>query len=187
MIGLKQKLHTGFFHNESVCGKDILASHIGKTLKRARKLKTILAAQDTSYFSYTKHKKTTGLGVICKKPGTNVKTLTSLGVMMHTSFAVTVEGLPLGILDQKVFVRQALPEKFERKKKKSHNINVAIEDKESMGTGTCSPILGIAQKVVRAYLPEISNIADLLICDTAGSGGAYFINVFLAGHFFMAQ
>lgn len=120
-----------FFQNESVHEENILASHVGKTVTRARTCQTILAIQDTCYFSYTKHKKTTGLGVICEKPGANVKTLATLGVIMHTSFAVTTEGLPLGILDQKVFARQAMPEELKKKMKRGNNANVAIEDKES--------------------------------------------------------
>jgi len=121
-----------FFQNENVCEADILASHVRQVVERAKKNGTILAVQDTSYFSYTSHKKTTGLGIISKSPGKNVKMMSSLGVIMHTSFAMTSEGLPLGLLDQRVFARESLPEDLRALKKKSHGVNVAIEDKESI-------------------------------------------------------
>ena len=121
-----------FFQNENVCEEEILASHVQQVVERSKANNIILAVQDTSYISYTSHKKTTGLGIISKAPGKNVKMMSSLGVIMHTSFAMTIEGLPLGLLDQKVFARESLPDEIRDLKKKSHNINVPIEDKESI-------------------------------------------------------
>ena len=120
-----------FFRNESVVPKEILSSHVEQTAMRAKTHKTILAVQDTSYFNYTAHKKTTGLGVISSRPGTNVKKISAHGVIMHTSFALSTQGLPLGILDQKVYPREIVPEELKKLKKRSHNTSVAIKDKES--------------------------------------------------------
>jgi hypothetical protein len=120
-----------FFQNENVCERDILAMHAEQTAERAKQLEIILAIQDTSYFSYTDHKKTTGLGIISKTPGNHVKMLSATGIIMHTSFAVSTDGLPLGILDQEIVARKPLPEELRAKKKRSHNTYVAIEDKES--------------------------------------------------------
>ncbi|BEP31966.1 MAG: hypothetical protein WBIAU2_10080 [Wolbachia endosymbiont of Drosophila biauraria] len=50
---------------------------------------------------------------------------TAKGIIMHTALAVSIEGLVLGILDQKVYSR---PEETENLKKKSD----LIEDKESV-------------------------------------------------------
>lgn len=120
-----------FFQNEDVNEKDILASHVGQTRERSKKHNVILAIQDTSFFSYSSHRKTTGLGVICRTPGKNVKIISTMGLVMHTSFAISTNGLPLGILDQNVSARQPLLERLKAKKKKSHNDNIAIENKES--------------------------------------------------------
>jgi hypothetical protein len=120
-----------FFQNENVSESEILASHVEQTAVRAEKHDIILAVQDTSYFTYTDHKKTTGLGIISRHQGTN-KEVSSIGLIMHTSFAVTAEGLPLGILDQKVHAREPLPDEVKKIKKRSHNIAVPIEDKESI-------------------------------------------------------
>ncbi|MCX6723240.1 MAG: IS4 family transposase, partial [Candidatus Staskawiczbacteria bacterium] len=93
----------------------------------------LLAAyiQDTSYFTYSNHKKTTGLGIICTKVGTNVNKETK-GLIMHTTLAVSTKGLPLGMLDQKIYARPEIPEEQKALKKKSHGNALCIEDKESI-------------------------------------------------------
>lgn len=50
---------------------------------------------------------------------------------MHTTFAVSTDGLPLGILDQKIFPRRKLSKKMRELKKRSHNTALPIEKKES--------------------------------------------------------
>ncbi|WP_114517914.1 IS4 family transposase, partial [Wolbachia endosymbiont of Cylisticus convexus] len=112
-----------FFQNENVKESDILASHTTKTVERIKAHKKILVIQDTSCISYTGHKKTSGLGIISRKR--------SKGVMLHTAFAVSTEGLALGILDQKIYSRPPVSEEAkelkERNRKRAH-----IEDKESI-------------------------------------------------------
>jgi len=120
-----------FFKNDSVDQNKILRTHIEQTVLRSKNEQTILAIQDTSYVSWILPK-TKGHGVISRTPGKNVKTIESRGVVMHTCFAVSTEGVPLGLLDQKTFARQPLPEELKEKKKKGHNVNVPIEDNESI-------------------------------------------------------
>jgi hypothetical protein len=50
---------------------------------------------------------------------------------MHTTFAVTTDGLPIGIIDQNLFSREPQPEELRELKKRNHNNGVLIEDKES--------------------------------------------------------
>jgi hypothetical protein len=45
------------------------------------------------------------------KKGKNVPKIYSNGLIMHACLGVTTEGLPLGLLDQKVFVRKLLSAK----------------------------------------------------------------------------
>lgn len=52
--------------------------------------------------------------------------------MMHTTFAVTTEGLPIGLLDQKISTRPPLAEDLKELKRRSHNTAVPIEEKESI-------------------------------------------------------
>ena len=117
-----------FFQNENVAVGEILAAHRCKTAQRAKEHKTVLALQDTSYFVYTNHPKTEGLGKMSLKKGKNVKKIYSNGLIMHTCLAVTTEGLPLGLLDQKIFSRKLRTKK--NGKAKPHD-DLPIEEKES--------------------------------------------------------
>lgn len=115
-----------FFQNENIKESDILASHVAKTAERMKAHKRVLVIQDTSYISYTHHKKTSGLGDISRKRGNNQPK----GIIMHTAFTVSTEGLALGILDQKVYLRPTISEEDKSHVKK--NDSVHIEDKESI-------------------------------------------------------
>ena len=59
---------------------------------------SILAIQDTSYFIYTNHPKTKGLGEISMKKGKHREAIYSRELVMHTCFAITMQGTPLGLL-----------------------------------------------------------------------------------------
>lgn len=117
-----------FFQNDNVEVGKMLAAHRCKTVQRAKEHKTILALQDTSYFVYTNHPKTKGLGKMSLKKGKNVKKIYSNGLIVHTCLAVTTEGLPLGLLDQKIFSRKL--RKTNTGKAKPHDY-LPIEEKES--------------------------------------------------------
>jgi len=103
-----------FFQNENVAVSEILAAHRRKTAQRAKKHNTVLAIQDTSYFVYTSHPTTEGLGRMSLKKGLNVEKIYSNGLVMHTCLAVTTQGLPLGLLSQKIFARKLRPESERR-------------------------------------------------------------------------
>ena len=119
-----------FFQNENVEADEILAAHRRKTAQRASEHKRVLAIQDTSYFVYTTHPKTEGLGKLSLKKGKNVEKIYCNGLMMHTSLAVTMEGLPLGLLDQKIFSRKLRPQKAAGKGKQIGDL-LPVEEKES--------------------------------------------------------
>lgn len=120
-----------FFQNENVSVAGILSAHVKRTVERAKNYTTILAIQDTSYISYTGHTKTTGLCKLTSRMGTHSK-IEGTGLIMHTTLAATPEGLPLGMLDQKIDSRKPVPEKIKELKKKSHGNAIPIESKESI-------------------------------------------------------
>jgi hypothetical protein len=120
-----------FFQNENVDVAEILAAHRSKTAKRASKHKTVLAIQDTSYFVYTNHPKTEGLGTLSLKKGKRVKKMDCNGLLMHTCLAVTTEGLPLGLLDQKIYSRKLYPDKIRRDKSYRPREHLPVAEKES--------------------------------------------------------
>jgi hypothetical protein len=115
-----------FFQNDNVEVPNILAAHRAKTAERAGQHRTVLAIQDTSYLVYTSHRQTTGLGKLSLKKGRRVEKIHSQGLLMHSCLAVTTEGLPLGLLDQQIFAREADPQD-----RTEHRNVLPIEDKES--------------------------------------------------------
>jgi hypothetical protein len=77
--------------------------------------------QDTSFLNYTHHPQTEGLGEI----GTKAQNQRGFG--MHSTLAVTPEGLPLGLLTQQFFQRPI----GAASRTASENQKLPIEEKES--------------------------------------------------------
>ncbi len=88
-----------FMGNPQVSAGAILAPHIQRTLTRMSAYPLVLAVQDTTFLNYTAHAHTDGLGEIGKKDQQQ------RGFGMHTTLAVTPDGLPLGLLTQAFFTR----------------------------------------------------------------------------------
>ena len=108
-----------FFDNDQVDTDGVLAPHIDQTLRRMIQVPVVLAVQDTTEFNLTHLEATEGLGY-----GTGNM---SRGFMLHSLLAVTPEGLPLGVLGMKTWVRaDAQLGKKDRCRKQ------AYEDKESV-------------------------------------------------------
>lgn len=110
-----------FFDNPKVTPDQILSPHYQRTVKRMKSYPLVLAVQDTSFLNYTHHPQTEGLGEI----GTKAQNQRGFG--MHSTLAVTPEGLPLGLLTQQFFQRPigaAL-------RTASENQKLPIEEKES--------------------------------------------------------
>lgn len=88
-----------FFDNQKVSPDKILAPHYQRTVKRMKSHALVLAVQDTTFLNYTHHPQTEGLGEI----GTKAQNQRGFG--MHSTLAVTPQGLPLGLLTQQFFER----------------------------------------------------------------------------------
>ena len=87
-----------FFSNKKISPEAILMSHREQTIARMKKYNTILALQDTTALDYSSHPATKGLGVYSN-------TERDLGLLVHTTLAVTVDGIPLGLLSRDVWTR----------------------------------------------------------------------------------
>lgn len=74
--------------------EDILQPHRERTLRRMQAQSTVLCIQDGTDVNFTTHPQTTGLGVI----GHNQTGAQSRGLHLHSTLAVTADGLPLGVL-----------------------------------------------------------------------------------------
>ena len=88
-----------FFDNPKVTPAAIGQPHRERTVKRMRQHSLILAVQDTTFFNYTHHPQTAGLGEIGNKQQKQ------RGFGMHSTLAVTPAGVPLGLLTQSFFTR----------------------------------------------------------------------------------
>jgi hypothetical protein len=86
-----------FWDSPEVTAEAIRATHIEQTTLRVRREETVLAIQDTTNLDFTHHPATTGLG-----PLDNIYTN---GLKVHSSLAVSMAGVPLGLLHQEIWVR----------------------------------------------------------------------------------
>lgn len=90
-----------FFSNENVSAAAILAAQRQATLERIKAYGLVLGLQDTTEVNLTHFPATEGTGSLgCGK---------SQGFLTHSTFVVTPEGLPLGLLAQETWVRTAQP------------------------------------------------------------------------------
>ena len=125
-----------FFSNERISEAEILAGHFQSTGGRfAVADGPILVLQDTMEFSYQRERPER-IGITNRvnsgkdKDG-RFRMHTICGLLMHSSLAVTTEGLPLGLAAIKFWTRQ----KFKGTaalKKKINPTRVPIEHKESI-------------------------------------------------------
>jgi hypothetical protein len=125
-----------FFSNDRVSEEDILGGHLQSTRDRfAAAGGTILILHDTTEFTYQREK-STAVGITKSinsgrdKAG-RLRSHTVCGILMHSSLAVTTEGLPLGLAAVKFWTRK----KFKGTaalKKKINPTRVPIEKKESV-------------------------------------------------------
>lgn len=125
-----------FLSNDRVSEADILAGHFQST--RERTIATggpVLVLHDTTEFSYPRENSdaigiTKSINSGRDKAG-RLRSHTVCGILMHSSLAVTTEGLPLGLTAVKFWTRK----KFKGTaalKKKINPTRVPIEKKESI-------------------------------------------------------
>jgi hypothetical protein len=126
-----------FFANERVEGGDILSGHFAATRARCDDSKgPILLIQDTTDLSYQRaspHAVGITKNVNCGARDRNGRWRqhTVCGMLMHTSLAVTPEGLPLGLSAVKFWTRKKF-RGIAQLKKKVNLTRIPIEKKESI-------------------------------------------------------
>lgn len=88
-----------FLENEAIEPAAIRQAHHEATLQRVRAHRVVLAVQDTSALNYSTHPATAGLGPIgSHSPKT-------IGLLLHSTLAITPGGKPLGFLHNAVRAR----------------------------------------------------------------------------------
>jgi len=96
--------------NEAIGAEAILEGHYQASAERAAKEKIVLAVQDTTELNYTNHPATQGLGYL--------QGLTIRGMLMHSTLLVTTQRVPLGLIDQQVWVQPDEEFRVEREQRK---------------------------------------------------------------------
>jgi hypothetical protein len=120
-IWKKTKAAYRFFDNEKVLPEFILGPHLRRTIERvSQQTEEVLIIQDTTFLNYSNMKSSGDLGPIGKLHSS------CMGLVMHTSLATTEYGLPLGLLQQKIWARD--PKEHGKAMRRSKKL---IEDKES--------------------------------------------------------
>jgi Transposase DNA-binding/Transposase DDE domain len=125
-----------FLDNDRVSEAEILAGHFHATRDRAKATTgPILVLHDTTEFSYKREDVEavgkTRINIAGAYNDGRLRLYTACGILMHSSLAVTTDGLPLGLTAIKFWSR----EKFKGAnalKKKINPTRVPIEEKESI-------------------------------------------------------
>src|SRR5215210_548792 len=125
-----------FFSNDRVSEAQILAGHFQATHDRfAATDGPLLVIQDTTEFTFQRER-AEAVGITCrvnsgKDKAGRLRMHTVCGLLMHTSLAVTTEGLPLGLSAVKFWSRQTF-KGTAALKRKINPTRVPIEHKESI-------------------------------------------------------
>jgi Transposase DNA-binding len=107
------------FDNDKINAEKIFTAHRAKTIRRMRQEPIVLAIQETTFFNFTGHQKTRGLGPI------GDKSAKLQGLILHSTFAVTPSGLPSGVLTHDGWARPGF-----RENQFTHE-ELPLEEKES--------------------------------------------------------
>lgn len=107
----------------AVTMENILAPHRQRTARRMMGQKVVLCLQDGSELNYTNLDSCTGLGEL-KANQTGAKTL---GLNLHSTFAVATNGLPLGVLKAQCLAPKAKSADDKRKPRQ-----IPIEEKKTV-------------------------------------------------------
>jgi hypothetical protein len=112
-----------FLDNDAVDPQRLLAAHTEAALGRMRAHAVVLALQDTTTLNYSAHPQTQGLGPISNNRDKTV------GLLLHSTLAVTVSGEPLGLLSAVARVRD--PRQFGSSRRAQRRNGKPIAQKES--------------------------------------------------------
>lgn len=99
-----------FLASKQVAADSIRAAHLDATRSRLQQHETVVVLQDTTELLYSSHPHTIGLGDLDHSG--------SKGLKVHSALAATQEGVPLGLVQQAVWARQAQSKAKGRKSRK---------------------------------------------------------------------
>ncbi len=140
------------FENDDAEPESLRTAHHQSTAARIRNEEIVLVLHDTTELDWTSHPSTTGLGPLSAR--------SHQGLHVHSSFAVTTDGVPFGLLSQTVWARD--PETVGITKERR---NRAFEDKESAkwttGIAASAEVVGPGPRLIHIGDQE-SDIYDVV-------------------------
>ena len=107
-----------FWANRRIKAEDILSAHTASVVERASQQERVLLIQDTTELDYSKHNKQ-GIGYLSGKG--------QKGLKVHSTLCTSLSGVPLGLVEQKVWAREQ-----NRRTQGYNERKKAIEDRESI-------------------------------------------------------
>jgi Transposase Tn5 dimerisation domain/Transposase DNA-binding len=141
-----------FWGNPRVSTQQILASHRASVVERVNRQAVVLAIQDTTDLDFSRLKATTGLGFICQT--------TQQGMKLHSCFAVSGEGEPLGLLHQYTWSGAERSGQRENRRKKPTSEK---ESQRCLDRSTAAEV-GIAESVWLVHVGDReADIYDLFV------------------------
>ncbi|MBS0290490.1 MAG: hypothetical protein JSS07_10725 [Proteobacteria bacterium] len=87
-----------FMNNDKITLEKIMEPHRNKTIERCSQENKILLIRDTTYLDYKNIKQTEGLDYLQRNKKTKIPIC---GLILHNTLAISLTGVPLGLLDQR--------------------------------------------------------------------------------------
>ena len=87
-----------FWANRRIKASEIIEAHTSATIERIKEHKLVLAIQDKTELDLGNRRRTRGIGAISHQA--------AKGLHLHTVLAVSESGVPLGLLEEKTWVRE---------------------------------------------------------------------------------
>lgn len=101
--GSQTKAYYRLFQSDALEDDAILRAHRDQTLRRMNEHNRVLLIQDTSTANFSSHWRAAGIGDL---GGGCSEKLGGFGLFMHTALVTTIEGMPLGLWDQRIWSRK---------------------------------------------------------------------------------
>ena len=145
-----------FFDNDYVPAEAVLRSHVEATTRRLQTAALVLAVQDSSYLDWTDHAATEGLGPLAAP--------THQGLLAHTTLALTPERVPLGLLQQQTWARDA-----EVGQQKDHHRRAITEKESEKWLTSLAAVIAVQKQCPQTHFVSVgdreADIYDLFVVE----------------------
>lgn len=158
-----------FLDNDKVTFDKISAAHREKTFERMSREKLVLALHDTTSLNYTGLRDSVeGLGAVGNSTTQNPK-----GLQLHTVYAITPEGTPLGTIHSQIWARIPAKKKKARQKS-SKKVELNESNKWSIAVSNVANLANELDTTIVHVMDREADIFDLF-CEAEMHGQKYIV------------